>query len=192
MQYTMCLIWKNRRCIIGELVTFSVILDSSIRDTIIPFFFSSGFVLRTEVISPFFTLHTCFDSSNLGEAQRVCHSQVPVQRYTAKEGDADVDISVEDEAKQFAALLTMDPVIMLQEVVDPQRESGDVEEVSYRQVDQVNAELIALAYLEGGMWWGEGDNREERLWEERRGEGGRMGDGLKEKMDGDRDLHLQR
>lgn len=75
--------------------------------------------------------HTCFDSSHLGEAQGIRHGQVPVQRYTAEEGDADVDVSVEDEAEQLAALLTVDPVIVLQEVVDPQRESGDVEEVSH-------------------------------------------------------------
>lgn len=36
---------------------------------------------------------------------------------------------------------------MMQEIVDPQRKSGNVEEVSHRQVDQVDAELIALAYL---------------------------------------------
>lgn len=41
----------------------------------------------------------------------------------------------------------MDPVIVMQEIVDPQRKSGNVEEVSHRQVDQVDAELIALAYL---------------------------------------------
>lgn len=45
----------------------------------------------------------------------------------------------------------MDPVIVLQEVVDPQRKSHDVEEVSHRQVDQVDAELVALAHLEGGV-----------------------------------------
>lgn len=43
----------------------------------------------------------------------------------------------------------MDPVIMLEEVVDPQRKSGDVEEVGHWQVDQVDAELVALAYLDG-------------------------------------------
>lgn len=63
--------------------------------------------------SPFLTVHTCFDPSNLGEAQRIRHSQVSVQRYTAEEGDADVDICVEDEAEQLAALLTVDPVITL-------------------------------------------------------------------------------
>lgn len=99
------------------------------------------------------TQHTCFDSSNLGEAQRICHGQIPVQWYTAEEGDADIDISVEDEAKELAARLPMDPVIALQEVVDPQRKSGDVEEVSNRQVDQVDAKLIALPYLQRGTWW---------------------------------------
>lgn len=99
--------------------------------------------------SPSLTTHTCFDSSNLGEAQGICHSQVPVQWYTAEKGDAHVDIGVEDEAEQLAALLTVDPVIVLQEVVDPQRKSGDVEEVGHWQVDQIDAELIALADLEG-------------------------------------------
>lgn len=37
---------------------------------------------------------------------------------------------------------------MLQEVIDPQRQGGDVEEVSHGQVDQVDAKLIALANLE--------------------------------------------
>lgn len=59
------------------------------------------------------SLRTCFDASNLGKAQRVCHSQVPVQWYTAEKGDADVDVGVEDEAEQLAALLTVDPVIVL-------------------------------------------------------------------------------
>lgn len=36
---------------------------------------------------------------------------------------------------------------MMKEIVDPQRKSGNVEEVSHRQVNQVDAELIALAYL---------------------------------------------
>lgn len=92
----------------------------------------------------------CFNSSNLREAQRIRHGQIPVQRYTAEEGDADVDISVEDEAEQLAALLTVDPVVTLQEVVDPERKSGDIQEVRHRQVDQVDAELVALAYLHVG------------------------------------------
>lgn len=96
--------------------------------------------------------HTCFDLSDLCKAQRICHSQVSVQWDTAEEGDADVDVSVEDEAEQFAALLTVDPVIVLQEVVDPQRKSDDVEEVGHGQVDQVDAKLIALLYLDGGIW----------------------------------------
>lgn len=99
--------------------------------------------------SPFVTLRTCLDPSNLGKAQRIRHSQVSVQRDAAQEGDADVDVRVEDEAKQLAAPLAVDPVIVLQEVVDPQRKSGDVEKVGHGQVDQVDAELIALAYLEG-------------------------------------------
>lgn len=41
----------------------------------------------------------------------------------------------------------MNPVIVLQEVIDPQRQSGDVEEVSHWQVDQVDAEFIVLANL---------------------------------------------
>lgn len=97
---------------------------------------------------PSLILHTCFDSSDLGEAQRIRHSQVPVQWYTAEEGDADVDVSVEDEAEQLAALLTVDPVIVVEEVVDPKRKSDDVEEVGYWQVDQVDAELVALTDLE--------------------------------------------
>lgn len=44
-------------------------------------------------------IQTCFDSSNFHKAQRVCHSQVPVQWYAAQERDADIDISIEDEAK---------------------------------------------------------------------------------------------
>lgn len=109
------------------------------------FFHADGLFQR----EPFLTAHTCFDASNLGKTQRVRHSQVPVQWYTAKKGDADVDIRVEDEAKKLAALLSMDPVIMLQEVIDPQGKSGDVEEVCHWQVDQVNAKLVALPYLEG-------------------------------------------
>lgn len=92
-------------------------------------------------------LRTCFDPSNLGKAQRVCHSQVPVQWDAAEKRNAHVDVRVEDEAEEFAALLTVDPVIMLKKVVDPQRKSGDVEQVSHRQVDQVHAELVALPYL---------------------------------------------
>lgn len=41
----------------------------------------------------------------------------------------------------------MDPVIVMKEIVNPQRKSGNVEEVSHRQVNQVDAKLIALAYL---------------------------------------------
>lgn len=99
-------------------------------------------------VIPSLILHTCFDSSDLGEAQRIRHSQVPVQWYTAEKGDADVDISVEDEAEQLAALLTVDPVIVVEEVVDPKRKRDDVEEVGYWQVDQVDAELVALTDLE--------------------------------------------
>lgn len=102
-----------------------------------------------EKTSPFLTLHTCLDPSDLGKAQRIRHSQVSVQRDAAQEGDADVDVRVENEAKQLAAPLAVDPVIVLQEVVDPQRKSGDVEKVGHGKVDQVDAELIALAYLEG-------------------------------------------
>lgn len=105
-------------------------------------------LFQTRSYQPSQTLHTCFNSSNLSEAQRIRHGQIPVQWYTAEEGDTDVDISVEDEAEKLAALLTVDPVVMLQEVVDPERKSGDVQEVSHRQVDQVDAELVALAYLE--------------------------------------------
>lgn len=90
---------------------------------------------------------TCLDSPDLNEAQRIRHSQVPVQWYAAQEGNADVDVCVEDEAEQFAALLPMDPVVVVQEVVDPQRKSDNVEEVSHRQIDQVNAEFVALTYL---------------------------------------------
>lgn len=166
MQYTVCLIlkyWLLHYWQLSQTKCFILIDPSETQShQFCLFFFSHGFVLRTWVISPFFTLHTCFYSSNLGEAQRVCHSQVPVQRYTAEEGDADVDISIENEAKQLATLLTMDPIIMLQEVVDPQRKSGDVEEVSHWQVDQVDAELVPLTHLEGGMWWREGEDGEER------------------------------
>lgn len=111
-------------------------------------FFKSNIILKQKKRSQVLTPHTCFDLSDLGEAQRIGHSQVPVQRYAAEKGDTDVDVCVEDEAEQLAALLTVDPVIVLQEVVDPQGKGGDVEEVSHRQVDQVDAELIALAYLE--------------------------------------------
>lgn len=76
-------------------------------------------------------LRTGFDPSNLGKAQRVRHSQVPVQRDAAKKGDAHVDVGVEDEAEEFAALLPMDPVVMLKKVVDPQRKGGDVEQVRH-------------------------------------------------------------
>ena len=103
-------------------------------------------------LSVFSKPYTCFDPSNLNEAKGVRNSQVPIQGYAAQEGDADIDVSVEDEAKQLAALLTMDPVIVLQKVVDPQRKRGDVEEVGHRQVDQVDAELVALAYLEIMQW----------------------------------------
>lgn len=96
------------------------------------------------------TLRTCFDPSDFGKAQRVRYGQVSVQRDAAKEGDADVDVGVEDEAKELAALLAVDPVVTLQEVVDPQRKGADVEKVSHRQVDQVDAQLVALAYLQGG------------------------------------------
>lgn len=92
---------------------------------------------------------TCFNPSNFGKAQRISHGQVPVHGYAAQEGDADVDVGVEDEAEQLAALLTVDPVIVLQEVVDPQRQGGDVEEVGHRQVHQVNAQLVPLADLRG-------------------------------------------
>lgn len=94
---------------------------------------------------------TCFNASHLCKPQRVRHGQIPVQRYAAEEGDADVDICVEDEAEQLAALLPVDPVVMMQEVVDPQRESGDVQEVGHRQVDQVDAQFVALAHLEERM-----------------------------------------
>lgn len=103
----------------------------------------SGRFQRQSVLN----LHTCFDPSNLGKAQRVCHSQVPVQRDAAEKRDAHVDVRVEDEAEEFATLLTVDPVVMLQKVVDPQRKSGDVEQVCHRQVDQVHAELVALPHL---------------------------------------------
>lgn len=102
---------------------------------------------------------TCFDSSNLDKAKGVRHSQVPIQRYAAQEGNADIDVSVEDKAKQLAALLTVDPVIVLQEVVDPQRKGGDVEEVGHRQVDQVDAQLIALANLKRCDGGAEGEER---------------------------------
>lgn len=100
--------------------------------------------------TPPLTSHTCFDSSDLGEAQRIRDSQVPVQWYAAQKGNTDVDVGVEDEAEQLAALLAVDPVVMMQEVVDPQRKSGDVEEVGHGQVDQVDAQLVALADLQGG------------------------------------------
>lgn len=99
------------------------------------------------------SLHTCFDASNFCKSQRIRHSQVPVQRDATEEGNADVDVGVEDEAEQLAALWPVDPVIMLQEVVDPERQSGNVQEVSHRQVDQIDAKLVVLAYLEGGMQW---------------------------------------
>ena len=50
---------------------------------------------------------------------------------------------------------------MLEEVVDPQRKSGDVEEVGHRQVDQVDAELVSLAYLEGERMERKGEGRQE-------------------------------
>lgn len=114
--------------------------------------------------SPSLALRTCFDSSNLGEAQRECHGQIPVQWYTAEKRNADVDVGVEDESEQLAALLTVDPVIVLQEVVDPEGKRGDVEEVSHWQVHQVDAELIALPYLERVMMKGD----EKRVKESRR------------------------
>lgn len=56
---------------------------------------------------------------------------------------------------------------MLQKVVDPQRKSGDIEEVSHGQVHQVDAELIALAYLKEVMKYVKREKREEG--KERRG-----------------------
>ena len=138
--------WDAAACVIGESVTFS--LNSCFIIYLIIYFKIDS--QRHDRTRPPFAPRTCFDSSHLGEAQRVGHSQVPVQRYAAEEGDADIDVRVEDEAEQLAAPLTVDPVITLQEVVDPQGEGNDVEEVRHRQVDQVDAELVALAYLEGG------------------------------------------
>lgn len=129
------------------------ILYQSSKSDVLHHNFFDWWVLSSADVSfqrkPFLTAHTCFDPSNLGKTQRVCHSQVPVQWYTAQKGDADVDIRVEDEAKKLAALLSMDPVIVLQEVIYPQRKSGDVEEVCHWQVDQIDAKLVALPYLEG-------------------------------------------
>lgn len=87
--------------------------------------------LRSFFKGQMLNLRTGFDPSNLGKAQRVRHSQVPVQRDAAKKGDAHVDVGVEDEAEEFAALLPMDPVVMLKKVVDPQRKGGDVEQVRH-------------------------------------------------------------
>lgn len=101
-------------------------------------------------------LGTCFDPSNLGEAQRVRHSQVPVQWDAAEKCDAHVDVGVEDEAEEFAALLTVDPVVMLKKVVDPQGKGGDVEQVCHRQVDQVHAQLVALPHL---VWQCRGEKK---------------------------------
>lgn len=64
-------------------------------------------------------MHTCLDLSNLGKAQGVGHSQIPVQGDAAEERDAHVDVRVEDEAEELAALLAVDPVVMLEKVVDP-------------------------------------------------------------------------
>lgn len=135
-----------------------------------PCFFHADVLFQRKL---FLTAFTCFDASNLGKTQRVCYSQVPVQWYTAQKGDADVDIRVEDEAKKLAALLSMDPVIMLQEVIDPQGKSGDVEEVCHWQVDQVNTKLIALPYLE------EWENAEEEDGVGDMGEGGVKKEGEK-------------
>jgi len=98
-------------------------------------------------LNPSSRQRTCLDSADLGEPHGVGDGQVSVQRDAAEEGDADVDVGVEDEAEQLATLLAVDPVVVLQEVVDPQRQRGDVQQVGHRQVDQVHAQLVALPHL---------------------------------------------
>lgn len=52
----------------------------------------------------------------------------------------------------------MDPVVVVQEVVHPQRQRADVQQVSDAEVHQVHAQLVALPHLAvdapgPGSWW---------------------------------------
>lgn len=99
--------------------------------------------------------HTCLDTSHLNEPERVGDRQVSVQRDAAEEGDANIDVGVENEAEEFATLLAVDPVVALEKVVDPQRQRADVQQVCHGQVHQVHAQLVVLSHLDAG----EGDTK---------------------------------
>ena len=94
--------------------------------------------------------HGRLDTAQAGEPQRVGHGQVPVHRDAAQEGDADVDVGVKDEPEELAGAGAMDPVVVMQEVVYPQRQRADVQQVSDAEVHQVHAQLVALPHLAVG------------------------------------------
>ncbi|KAL0609741.1 Protein GVQW1 [Plecturocebus cupreus] len=94
--------------------------------------------------------HGRLDAAQAGEAQWVGHGQVAVDRDAAQEGNADVDVGVEDEAEELAGPGAVDPVVVVQEVVDPQRQRADVQQVGDAEVHQVHAQLVALLHLAVG------------------------------------------
>ena len=94
--------------------------------------------------------HSCLDTAQAGEPQRVGHSQVPVHRDAAQEGDADVEVGVKDEPEELARARAVDPVVVVQEVVHPQWQRADVQQVSNAEVHQVHAQLVALPHLAVG------------------------------------------
>lgn len=116
----------------------------------------------------------CFDPADFSEFQGMSHCQVTIHRYAAEEGDADVDVGVEDETEQLAGHLTVDPVVMVDEIVDPKRQSGYIQEVSHREVHQVDPQLVLLSDLHvrgpqghavGGEAKDDDDNIQHRLEE---------------------------
>lgn len=102
------------------------------------------------------------------------HSQVPVQTDAAKEANADVDVLIEQETTQFTQPLPVTPVIplrstrpsvtsnrhgcqtdlgeirqvrYLEEVVQPQRQREQVQQIGHGEVYQVNPQLVLLLQL---------------------------------------------
>lgn len=62
-------------------------------------------------------------------------SEVPIHRDTTQEGNADVYVLVEKNSTDFAHGLVVGPIVMLENVLEPEGQREDVEKIGQGEVD---------------------------------------------------------
>lgn len=80
--------------------------------------------------------------AELVEAERMGHCQVPINGNAAEKAHTDINVLIEENATDLTGQVSMGPVVMLQNILEPEGQGTDIEEVSHSQVAEVDPQFV--------------------------------------------------